>query len=358
VPTFGVLIVDDYEPFRRVVRLILELKENLQIVGEASDGLEAVQRAKALRPDLVLLDIALPTLNGIQVARRLRDLVPDATILFVSVESSSDVVREALNVGGAGYVHKLHVARELLPAIETVLGGKQFLDSDLEGQFSKDTALPVTRSHELLSYSDDPVLRGNQFFSSIKGSELTDAPKQKARNRHEVLLYPDDAAFLDSCTRFVAGALGAGDVAAVVATESHRDSLFHRLKAEVLDVDAEIKHGRYISLDVAKTLSTFMVNDVPDWERFVEVVGGLVSGGAKTGKGEHPRVAICGECGPLLWAEGKVEAAIRLEQFLNQLATIYEFDLLCAYALSSFHPEKHDSAFKNICAEHSAVSFR
>ena len=66
---------------------------------------------------------------------------------------------------------------------------------------------------------------------------------------------------------------------AVVATESHRDSLFQRLKADGLDVDAEIKHGRYISLDVAETLSTFMVNDMPDWKRFFEVVGGLVREG-------------------------------------------------------------------------------
>jgi DNA-binding NarL/FixJ family response regulator len=316
---FRVLVVDDYEPIRRVVRLILQARDDFQIVGEASDGLEAVQKAKELWPDLILLDIDLPTLNGIQVARRLRDLVPRAKILFLSVESSLDVIREALNVGGAGYIYKLHVASELLPAIEMVLRGKQFVGSMLEG------------------------------------NKLTDAQEAKAPRRHEVLFYPDDGVFLDGCTRFVDAALGAGDVAAVVATESHRDSLFHRLKAEGLDVDAEIKHGRYISLDVAKTLSTFMVNDMPDWERFVEVVGGLVSGGAKAGKGERPRVAIWGECGPFLWAEGKVDAAIQVEQFLNRLATIYEFDLLCAYALSSFHGGKDDNVFQSICAEHSAV---
>lgn len=72
-------------------------------------------------------------------------------------------------------------------------------------------------------------------------------------------------------------------------------------------------------------------------------------------QGEHSRVAMWGECGPLLWAEGKVEAAIRLEQLLNQLATIYEFDLLCAYALSGFHGEEDEHVFQSICAEHSAV---
>jgi DNA-binding NarL/FixJ family response regulator len=185
------------------VRLVLEIRNDLQIVGEASDGLEAVRKAKELQPDLILLDIDLPTLNGIQVARRLRDLVPQARILFVSVESSADVVREALNMGGSGYVYKLHVGSELLPAIETVLAGKQFVGSMLEG------------------------------------NKLTDAQEEKAPRRHEVLFCPDDGVFLDGCTRFVAAALGAGDVAAVVATESHRDSLFHRLKAEGLDVDAE-----------------------------------------------------------------------------------------------------------------------
>jgi hypothetical protein len=172
------------------------------------------------------------------------------------------------------------------------------------------------------------------------------------------LFYSDDAVFLESCTRFITAALGAGDVAAVVATESHGDRLFQSLKAEGLGVDAEIKHGRYISLDVAKTLSSLMVNDMPDWARFFEVVGGLVSRAAKAGKGEHSRVAMWGECGPLLWAEGKVDAAIQLEQFLNKLATIYEFDLLCAYALSSFHGEEDEHVFQSICAEHSAVYSR
>ena len=164
----------------------------------------------------------------------------------------------------------------------------------------------------------------------------------------------DDAVLLAQLTCFVTAALGAGDVAAIVATESHRDGLFERLKAEGLDVDAEIKHGRYISLDVAKTLSTFMVNDMPDWNAFSRSWWSCRAGAAKAGKGEHSRVAMWGECGPLLWAEGKVGAAIRLEQLLNQLATIYEFDLLCAYALSSFQMED-DDVFQSICAEHSAV---
>jgi DNA-binding NarL/FixJ family response regulator len=314
-----ILVVDDFEGWRRQVRLLFQARPQWQVIAEVSDGSEAVQKVADLKPDLIVLDIGLPKLNGIEAARGMRHLSPTSTIVFLSLNNDPDVVRAALSTGALGYVHKTDVQRDLLPAIEAVLQGRQFVSS------------------------------------SIKGYKPAHVLAAKAPHRHEVLFYPDDAVFLDSCTRFIAAALDAGNVAAVVATESHRDSLFQRLKAEGLDVDAEIKHGRYISLDVAKTLSTFMVNDMPDWERFFEVVGGLVSGAAKAGKGEHSRVAMWGECGPLLWAEGKVDAAIRLEQLLNWLATIYEFDVLCAYALSSFHGEEHGHIFQSICTEHSAA---
>ena len=78
--------------------------------------------------------------------------------------------------------------------------------------------------------------------------------------------------------------------------------------------------GRYISLDAADMLSTFMVNDLPDSARFLEAAANLITAAAKAAKGEHPRVAVCGECEPPLWALGKGEAAIRLEQLWNEIA--------------------------------------
>jgi DNA-binding NarL/FixJ family response regulator len=314
-----ILVVEDFKPFRSFISLLLSENPNLDVICEAEDGQEAVEKAQQLKPDVILMDIGLPKLNGVEVARQIRRAAPSSKILFVSTYDDLDIVERALNTGASGYVVKSDAGKELARAVEAVFQGERFVSS------------------------------------SLKGYEFTVTSVERAPHRHEVLFYPDDTVFLGSCTRFIAAALDAGDVAAVVATESHRDSLFQRLKAEGLDVDSEIKHGRYISLDVAKTLSTFMVNDMPDWERFFEVVGGLVSGAAKAGKGEHSRVAMWGECGPLLWAEGKVDAAIRLEQLLNQLATIYEFDLLCAYALSSFHGEEDEHVFQSICAEHSAV---
>jgi len=129
--TVRVLVVDDYEPFRRLACWLLGERPALLVVGEASDGIEAVRRAEELKPDLILLDIGLPTLNGIAASRQIRELAPASKIIFVSQESSPDVVQEALNSGALGYVLKTRAGIDLLPAVEAVLEGKQFVSSGL-----------------------------------------------------------------------------------------------------------------------------------------------------------------------------------------------------------------------------------
>jgi len=123
------LVVDDFEPFRRFVCSTLERRPELQVIGEASDGLEAVHKAEELRPDLILLDIGLPTLDGVEAAHRISNVVPSATILFLSQETDADVVAAALSNGAGGYVLKLDANRELLPAVESVLRGQRFIST-------------------------------------------------------------------------------------------------------------------------------------------------------------------------------------------------------------------------------------
>ena len=129
------------------------------------------------------------------------------------------------------------------------------------------------------------------------------------------------------------------------------------MKAQGLDVEAAIQEGAYVSLDAADTLSTFMVNGWPDTNRFFESFRNLIQSASKAAKAEHPRVAICGEGVALLWAEGKTEAAIRLEQLGNILAGTDRVDILCAYPFS-LHIQEDEHAFKTVCAEHSAVYSR
>jgi DNA-binding NarL/FixJ family response regulator len=112
-----ILIVDDSERWRHSVRLLLAQADNLEVVSEASDGLEALQKCEQLRPDLVLLDIELPKMNGFEVARQLSELSPSTKILFLSSIQSSEVMDEAVKIG-SGYVVKVDAARDLLPLIK------------------------------------------------------------------------------------------------------------------------------------------------------------------------------------------------------------------------------------------------
>lgn len=139
-----ILVVDDYEPWRDFVSTTLRSQPELQIIGRVSDGLEAVQQAQQLQPDLILLDIGLPTLNGIEAARRIQELSPASKILFVSENRSSDVAEEALRTGAGGYVVKSDAVSELLPAIKLVLEGKRFISASLAGNFLVATTLSTT----------------------------------------------------------------------------------------------------------------------------------------------------------------------------------------------------------------------
>jgi DNA-binding NarL/FixJ family response regulator len=124
-----VLVVEDFLPFRQLICATLGTRPDLQVICEASDGLEAVQKAEELQPDLILLDIGLPTLNGLDAAQQIRRLAPDSRIIFVSQESSADVVESALGLGALGYVAKTRVASDLLDAVDAVTSEKQFVRS-------------------------------------------------------------------------------------------------------------------------------------------------------------------------------------------------------------------------------------
>jgi len=127
--TVRILVVDDFEMFRQFVVELLGKRPELLVVGEASDGLEAIQKAVELRPDLILLDIGLTSLNGIEVARQIRSLVPESKIIFLTQELSSDVVQKAFSVGARGYVTKNMLLADLFVAVETVLSGMTFVSS-------------------------------------------------------------------------------------------------------------------------------------------------------------------------------------------------------------------------------------
>ena len=277
-------------------------------ITQASDGFEAVRKAEELQPDLILLDIGLPKLDGIEVARRIRKVVPLAKILFLSVNSDPDVIREALGLGALGYIYKPRVERDLLPAIQAAVEGKQFVSFDLDVTKSTDRGFP--HHHEIVFSSDDELLQ-------------------------------------DSLANFIAAALMAGDAAVVWTTEQHRANLRQQLEARGVGVDAAIRSGTYIAADAAETADPVQI---------AGVIRSLIQAAYRAGK-EHPRVAVCGERAGRFWGEGRIDEAIRLEQLLNGLAKDRDdLNILCVYP----EPHGHDDndAFSRVCAEHSAMFFR
>ena len=296
-----ILVVEDHERFRHLICAALQRRAEFETI-EAADGLEAVQKVEELQPDLILLDIGMPRMHGFDVARRIRKLAPRARVLFLSQESESDIVREALGLGAHGYVQKVSAATDLLPAIDAVLAGQRF----------------VSRT--------------------VAFTEPADAP---APRRHEILFCPDDAAIVDGFARFIGAALNAADAAIVLVTESHRPHVLRELRAQGVDIDGAIERGTCFSFDA---------DVAPDPFRFLEAINGVRAAAANAGKA-HPRVAFCGERAGRLWAAGRTAEAVQLEQLCGELA--HDVDILCVYPVPY---TTDDQALTRICAEHTAVS--
>jgi DNA-binding NarL/FixJ family response regulator len=315
-----VLLVDDHYPWRRQIRSMLPHGADWHVVGEASDGLEAIKAMALLRPDLILLDVELPALNGLETARRILALDPSAKILFVTAHRSWDIAAAALNTGARGYVLKSHAGDELLPAMHASVNGRRFVS---------------------------PVLAGR----GVNGKARQGAHHHRC---HEACFYADDAPLLDHVARFAEAALRAGKAFIIVATEPRRAMFRQQLQADGLDIDAAVRHGRHISLDVADVLSSYLVDGRPDEARFWQAATSLVMRAAQASTGEHPGVAVYGEaCGALL-RDGQVEVAIRSEHLWDEVVRTFNVDMLCGYpAVIAHHDDQR--VLQRVYAEHSAV---
>jgi CheY-like chemotaxis protein len=297
-----ILVVEDYAPFRKFLCLWLQREAPVQTI-EAADGVEAVEKAEALQPDVILLDIGLSKLNGMAAAERMRVVAPRSRLLFVSQESSCDVVGKAFSLGAQGYVHKVRTASDLMPAIEAVLAGNRFVSSSLKFSHHVAPAMPPC---------------------------------------HEMLFCSDDAAMVDGLTDFVAGALHAANAALVFATIAHRDRLLEDLRARRVDVDAAIRRG---------TLLAWNVENAPARVRWSEAIEDLREA-ARTAGTASARVAIWGERAGIAWAHGRIDEALELERIGTELARSGPVDIRCSYPVP--RDRAFDPALKRLCEEHTA----
>lgn len=305
-----ILVVEDFEPFQSLICSVLGQSPTLRVIGRESDGLEAVQRAVELRPDLILLDIGLPTLNGLQVAKRIQRELPCTKVLFVSQELSGDVVEAALDAGGLGFVHKSQIDEDLLLAIDEILAGHQFVSSRLRG---------------------------------TKRNGSTPAPSIL---HHEIFFHSTDEELLETLKCFIVLHLAAGHPIVIAVTEPHREDLLRRLRDEGRVVRSAIQDGLCTWLNASEAPGSPAL--------YLDTLRGAVNDAPRAAWTQH-RLALCGEGAGRLWAEGQAHTALQLEQLCNELARRYQLDILCAYPSAQYLGNGDKDALDTICAEHSAV---
>jgi PAS domain S-box-containing protein len=172
---------------------------------------------------------------------------------------------------------------------------------------------------------------------------------------HVVQFYRGDGPLLHEPSRFIGSALGSGDAAIVIATETHREGLAWRLKARGVDLLTVRRQGRYVPLDATEMMSKLTVNGWPDEARFADIIGGLLTMTITAAAGKNACIVVFAEIVALLWATGQSEAVIRLEQLWNGLARSFDFSLVCAYPMLGFQRTGDTGPFLRICAEHSVA---
>ena len=131
MPVTQILVVDDFLPWQQFVRGMLESELDLKIIATATNGSEAVQKATDLQPDIILMDVHLPVMNGLEAARLIRLRLPASRILFLSEHRGSDLIQAAFEAGGLGYVWKSDSYGDLLTGIRLVLRGERFVSRGL-----------------------------------------------------------------------------------------------------------------------------------------------------------------------------------------------------------------------------------
>ena len=154
-----VLLADDHAVVRQGFRLILAAQPDMEIVGEAGNGREAVELAERLHPDIVVMDVAMPELNGIEATRRLARLSPHTRVLALSMHKDSVYVREILRAGARGYLLKDSIDRDLLAAVRAVASGDGYLSPGVSEAVLSDYRRHVTDPLDLLSSREREVLQ-------------------------------------------------------------------------------------------------------------------------------------------------------------------------------------------------------
>lgn len=324
-----VLLVEDHEGFRSYVSSALAQRKELELVGVAADGLEAVEKSRQLQPDLVLMDIGLPRLNGLDAARRILAEFPKCKVVFLTQEHAPEILEEALKLGASGYVLKTRAARDLFPAMKAARAGVPFVSSDGTGRTGAQTGAAAGSCSQALTPAGPVVAHS-----------------------HEVHIYPDEQSLAAGLASFMEHSLKADKAVLAFLTPERGEKIVGLIERSGVNVKGLIESGRFVILQTADVASELLLEGDPDCVRLTADSAAMVENIMRDNPGR--RICVCGECANDLFSTGRSQAAMMIESIWDEVASRYHLEVFCAYLLADV---RHDpAAYEQVRAVHSLVA--
>jgi len=331
-----VLIADDHDGFRRAMRSVIEAEGAYRVCGEARDGVDAVDKVRRLRPDIVLMDINMPRMDGLQATEIIRREMSDCNVIIVTQNETTIAREQARIVDADGFVTKADVARDLLPTMgRVVMENKGRLDPR-KGDRHVDRDRDPAGDHDSAASESEP-------WCSLLGSA--------APSDHIVQLYQDQQFLNRAVCRFAAAAITNGEGVILVPTVAHWDAFRPRLESEGVDVKAAEKRGQLTVVDADNLLPTFMRDGMPDSPVFLGLAKNVIS--EARGDGRYPKVRWWGEMVNILWERGDVAASMQLEDHFDQLAHEQDIAIFCSFLMDNFDGDVHARMLPRLGENHS-----